>query len=403
MKRRYIEEIIKTLALKNNKMAFISGPRQSGKTTLAKILMTEESTHKYFNWDDPVFRRQWIKDPKVLISDVRLAVFDEIHKAKNWKRNLKGIYDTLEEKCKIIVTGSARLNVYKKGGDSLLGRYLNFRLHPFTVGELLRTTPMSPDGSLKHMFADQKYNLGHDSEQILKRLLKFGGFPEPYLKQSKEYLNLWQIGRSEKIVKEDLRDLSRIPELNQVEALMSMLPERAANPLSIQSLREDLEIAHDTAQRYIKYLKELYYIFEIKPYSKVIPRSIKKEGKLYLWDWSEVPTEGEKFENLVASHLLKACDYWTDSGHGAFKLFYLKNKQKKEIDFLIVRDNKPWVAVECKSGKEEPSPNFKIFLQYIKCDYAIQILNKPNVWEKIRIENTQLIIGSASRVLSYLP
>ena len=150
-------------------------------------------------------------------------------------------------------------------------------------------------------------------------------------------------------------------------------------------------------------MKELYYIFEIKPYSKVIPRSIKKEGKLYLWDWSEVPTEGEKFENLVASHLLKACDYWTDSGHGAFKLFYLKNKQKKEIDFLIVRDNKPWVAVECKSGKEEPSPNFKIFLQYIKCDYAIQILNKPNVWEKIRIENTQLIIGSASRVLSYLP
>jgi predicted AAA+ superfamily ATPase len=406
---RRLSPALRELAWSAGKMAFVSGPRQSGKTTLARQELGKRASGRYGNWDDIDFRRMWTRSPKALLpsppeggaGDVPLAVFDEIHKAKGWKRTLKGVYDTLERPCDILVTGSARLDVYRRGGESLLGRYLRFRLHPLSLGELEATTTPAPAFSAENLFT--AHAPGPAVRGTLEQLLEYGGFPEPFLRQSQRFARLWRRGRAEKIVREDLRDLSRIPELSQVEMLMALLPERAASPLSRQSLREDLEVAHDTVTRWLGYLEELYYLFELKPFARSVPRSLRKEGKLYLWDWSEVTAPGPRFESLVASHLLKAVDFWTDTGEGTFGLHYLRSKEKAEIDFLLTRDGKPWLAVECKLSDETPSPAFRAFLPHLGWPPFVQLVLKPGVFRRVSVEGRAGLAASAERLLVLLP
>ena len=236
-------------------------------------------------------------------------------------------------------------------------------------------------------------------QALLEDLIRLGGFPEPFLAGEEKRLTLWRRGRIEKVVREDLRDLSRIPELSQIEALVSLLPERVGSLFSRASLREDLEVSFDTIRRWMQYLFELYYAFEVKPFTSKISRSLKREGKLYLWDYSEVADPAARFENLVAAHLLKACHYWTDTGEGLFELFYLRTKEKQEIDFLIVKDKKPWLPVEVKENDMRPSPNFKRFLPHLNCPLALQVIKQPNYRSQHQIGNTTLLVASASRIL----
>ena len=200
-----------------------------------------------------------------------------------------------------------------------------------------------------------------------------------------------------------MRDLSRIPELSKIEMLISLLPERVGSPLGLTSLREDLETSYDTARRWMQGLKELYYHFEIKPWSKNIARSLKKESKLYLWDWSEIKSPGVKFENISASHLLKACHYWTDTGEGSFELFYLKTKEKKEMDFLVVRDGVPWLAVECKKNSTSLSPHFSSFESVLQTPFFLQLVDRPCFLEKKSVGDKTVWICSASLFFRYLP
>jgi len=408
MKERYLENILNEVCFQTGKMAFMSGARQCGKTTLAKRILKQYKTGAYYNWDEIKFRRLWTKDPSGIIppavqDDARpLIVLDELHKAKSWKKNLKGVYDTLDIPCDILVTGSARLNIYRKGSDSLLGRYYHLRLHPFSMPEMLRRKPGIAAPDLVHAVFERSIKISGRAQDYLPLLLRFGPFPEPLLAGTDRTLNLWRRNRVERIIREDLRDLSRLPELSQVEMLASLLPERAANPLSITSLSEDLEVAYTTVRRWLQYLNELYYFFEVKPYSKSLSRSIKKEGKLYLWDWSEVENEASRFENLVALHLLKYCDYLTDTGVGSYELRYLRNKEKKEIDFLLLRNNKPWFPVEVKLNQEKLSENWKVFLPQLKCPYAFQVVKKPNVFDIVKLGNYKVLIISAEEFLRYL-
>ncbi len=410
MKERYLTKQIKDLCFSDHKMVFLSGPRQCGKTTYAKMLLAERSEGCYYNWDSLEFRRIWSQSPASLIldswgtsskSEVPLIVLDEIHKARKWKSTLKGLFDSASTPLDFFVSGSARLNVYKKGSDSLMGRYYNFRLHPFSLGELADTENPAPDDLLEALFAGS-FNYRAQYAALQSQLLKFGGFPEPFLGQNTKKWRLWISGRIEKIVREDLRDLTRIHELSIVEALALMLPSRVGSQLSITSLREDLEVSFDSVQRWLNYFKELYYIFEIKPYSKKIPRALKRDGKIYLWDYSQVEDIGIRFENFVASHLLKACHFWTDSGEGAFDLFYVRNKEKKEIDFLITKDSKPWLPVEAKLSDVTPSPNFKCFMKELGCNKALQIIGSADYLKKHKFPEYDLIVASADRVLPYL-
>jgi len=278
-----------------------------------------------------------------------------------------------------------------------MGRFLNFRLHPFSYGEVCNNEIFDPDKWKSTLF--KKTKMSRDDKNLL-RLLEMSGFPEPYLANSQKILKIWRQSRNEKIVREDLRDLSRIPELSQVEMLTSLLPEKVGSPLSVQSLREDLEVSHDTVKRWLNYLNELYYFFELKPWSKSVPRSLKKEGKVYLYDWTEIENEGFKFENLIACHLQKACHYWTDTGEGLFDLYYLRNKEKEEIDFLIVKDKKPWLMVEAKN--KDTNLNNKVidkFIKYFQCPY-IQVINEDDIFFK---KDDQKLIISAVDFLAHLP
>ncbi|HXH29771.1 MAG TPA: ATP-binding protein [Bacteriovoracaceae bacterium] len=369
-------------------MAFISGPRQSGKTTLSKAIMNDFEQSSYKNWDETTFRRLWTKSPNDVehffnlsqFEETKLLVIDEIHKSKSWKQKLKGIYDHLGELISIIVTGSAKLSVYKKGGDSLMGRYVHFRLHPFSLAEVMGKEGQTPDGFFVATFTQVPPE--GKGQHLLEALLKFSGFPEPFLERNDAILNIWRQGRLEKVVREDLRDLTRVQEVANVEALMSLLPEKVGAPLSTASLREDLEVAFDTVKRWLNYLDELYYSYRVKPYSKSIIRSLKKEPKLYLYDWTEIEEDSFRYENLVASHLLKACHYWEDTGQGKFELCYLRDKQKNEVDFLMIKNKKPWFTVECKLTNSNLDPQYKKFQTQLGIPH-VQLVFAPGHWRKV--------------------
>ncbi|MDO8519931.1 MAG: ATP-binding protein [Deltaproteobacteria bacterium] len=407
MQNRYLTEPILRIALSAHKMAFVSGPRQCGKTTLGRLLLRRYRSGRYFNWDDIEFRRAWAKNPKSIVPDGKkgappLIVLDEIHKAKGWKRSLKGVFDTLENPADILVTGSARLNVYKKGGDSLLGRFYHFRLHPLSLAEILKRSPPLPDELIKNL-AEGIHSPSRTAVSNLDLLLRLGGFPQPFLERDEKKANLWRQNRVEAVIREDLRDLSRVPELSQIEMLASLLPERVGSPLSLNALREDLEVSYDTVKRWLTMLEDLYYVFRLRPYYRSIKRSLKKEAKLYLWDYSEIPDGGSRFENLVACHLLKACHYWTDTGEGRFELHFLRNKEKQEIDFLITRDGLPWLPIEVKSQKDDPAPAWKKFLPMLRCPLGIQLLLRPKSGiRKHELAGGDVLVAPASAFLAML-
>jgi len=404
MKRRSLSRPVEELAFADHKIAFVSGPRQCGKTTLAKMLLGHRKVGLYRNWDEVEFRRAWAQNPSAMIpqakgKEVPLVVFDEIHKDRRWKRNLKGVFDTLRAPCDILVTGSAKMNVYMKGSDSLLGRHFSFRLHPFSIREMQTPDVLSPDLMLESLEARAERRT-KASEEHLASLLAYGPFPEPVLAQDARKARLWRRNREQLIVHEDLRDLSRLPELGRIEMLTAMLPERVGSLFSLASIARDIEVSIPTIKRWLSYLTALYYLFEVKPYSRSIPRSLRREGKLYLWDYAAIQDEAARFENLVACHLLKACHFWTDTGEGVFDLFLLRDKEKREIDFLIVRDGIPWLPVEVKLADTSPSPSWKAFAPLLPCRFGLQIVRQPG-WREHSFGPAKLLVAGAAESLRY--
>ncbi len=408
MKERQLSGVIEDLCFgPGRKMAFVSGPRQCGKTTLARALLSARGAGSYRNWDEITFRREWVRDPAATLpragAKVPVAVYDEIHKAKGWKRALKGIFDTLEWPVDIVVTGSARLNVYRRQSDSLVGRYHHFRLHPFSVTEWEGGPGIAlPDEALGRI-AEGGGKAGRGVSAVLEAMMRHGPFPEPLLAQSDRRTRLWRRTRIERVIREDLRDLSRIQELSQVEMLAAALPERVGSPVSISTFQSLLEVSHPTVKNWLAALRELYLTYELKPYSKRIARSLHKEGKYYMWDFGEVPALAARFENLIGSHLLKACHLWTDMGVGDFELHYLRNKEKQEIDFLVVRDREPWLPVEVKMDDPAPSRNWRRFLPHLPCRLAVQTCLRPGVRDEYREDGLRLVVMSAADLLACLP
>lgn len=325
--RRYLVPAVEPI-LAANKMLFIGGPRQVGKTTFALSLLGADATERhpgYLNWDDP---RVPPKLRRGELPDAPTLVLDEIHKYARWRNLVKGFYDTEKSFRKIIVTGSARLDYYRKGGDSLVGRYRYFRLHPFSLPELQQAT----------------------GESSLASLLRFGGFPEPLLRRNETEHRIWQRDRLSRVVREDLRDLEHVRDVSLIEHLVDLLPERVGAPLSVNNLRQDLEVDHKTVERWLTILENLYVCYRLAPYGSPKIRAVKKEKKLYLWDWSSIVDEGARFENLVASQLLKYCHFIEDTQGHTMELRYLRDTDKREVDFVVLQGKKPLFAVECKSG-----------------------------------------------------
>jgi len=336
---RYLQDVVQEDLEK--KMVFLGGPRQVGKTTLARTVAEGAKAPAYFNWDSRAHRKAILSSDWPPETD--LLVFDELHKAPKWKQTIKGIWDTREHGERILVTGSSRLDVYRRGGDSLLGRYHYYRLHPFSVREMDEGKPLSSELSSKPPQLELPRKGGD-----LESLFRLGGFPEPLLSGSERTLKRWQRERFERVFREDIRELEGVRSLSQVELLAALMPERVASPLSFLSLAEDVEVSPKTVKAWVDLLCRNYYVFRVPPYHKRLARALKKESKYYLWDWSEVTAEGPRFENLVASHLLKLCNFYTDSNGIQTDLYYVRDVEKREVDFLVTWEKNPWLLVECK-------------------------------------------------------
>lgn len=338
MKHRYILESVE--ADLKDKMVFIGGPRQVGKTTFALVLLDgdqSESSPAYLNWD-VLADRENIMAGRIPPGQPRV-ILDEIHKYARWRNLVKGLFDKNKSSVSFVVTGSARLDYYRKGGDSLQGRYHYYRLHPFSV--------MECDA--------------HPGKPIVEQLLKFGGFPEPFLKGTERFQRRWMREQSNRILHEDLRDLEHVREVTLLELLLQHLPACVGSPLSVNSLSKLLQVAHESVEHWLAIFDRLYLSYRICPFGSKRIRAVRKEKKLYFWDWARVENPGARFENMLACHLLKYCHFMEDTQGYSMELRYIRDTDKREIDFVVMRDGQAEFAVECKSGDRDAAPACRYF------------------------------------------
>jgi hypothetical protein len=319
------------------KMVFISGPRQVGKTTLAKGL--PGAAKGYLNWDVAEDRE------RILMRELPpggLWIFDEIHKYRAWRGFLKGLYDSRRRSQRILVTGSARLDLYRHGGDSLQGRYHLLRLHPLSAAEL-----------------------GLKKPSEFRDLLTLGGFPEPYFAGSRREAKRWSREYRSRLVREEVADLERVQDLGTLELLVMRLPNMVGSPLSLNALREDLQVSHRTVAKWVDILERLYAVFRVPPFGAPRIRAVRKEQKHYHLDWSVVPGEAPRFENLVAAHLLKWVHHEQDTQGRDLELRYFRDTDGREVDFVVVEGRRPQVFVEAKWGDQPIDKS----LRYLKARF----------------------------------
>jgi len=363
-----------------SKMVFVAGPRQVGKTTLGLNLLEEWGTGAYLNWDNRGDRKA-IRNTEWPGGDHPLVVLDEIHKWRTWKGWLKGEFDKHGNRVHFLVTGSARLDLYRRGGDSLQGRYHHYRLHPFSLAEINRQ-------KLSGWEPGKEISVpGRGDQEVLESLLALGGFPEPFLADSPRKLRRWQKERVDRFLREDVRDLETIRDLASMQLLADLLPERVGSLLSINALRENLEVSHRAVSNWMEILERLYYGYRIRPHAAKKIQSIRQMPKAYLWDWSMVEDRTSRFENLIAGHLLKFCHLLADRDGYRTDLVFLRDRTGKEVDFLVTVNRKPWFCVEAKVAATRIDPAIPYFRDRVDIPWSYQVTlegNKDFVQDGIR-------------------
>jgi predicted AAA+ superfamily ATPase len=335
----YIHRDIEPSLIKDlsKKMVFISGPRQCGKTTLANKIIENFKTSEiraYMNWDFGADREHILKEQFPAGSGI--LVLDEIHRYSRWRQVVKGLFDKRKHELKILVTGSGQLDYYRHGGDSLQGRYYSYRLHPFALNEI---------------------STG-DKEDLLS-LFRYGGFPEPFLSASEKETRRWSRDYRSRVINEDLSSLETVKDISLLELLALRLPELVGSPLSINAIRNDLQVTHQSVSRWLLMLERVYMIFRIYPFGAPAIRAVKKEAKHYHFDWTILDDEAVRFENLVACHLLKWVHFQQDSEGLDIDLRYFRDIDRREVDFVITKNNEPTHFIECKLRGKEINPALK--------------------------------------------
>jgi predicted AAA+ superfamily ATPase len=337
----------------DKKMVFLTGPRQAGKTTLVKAIL-DKRPGIYLNWDDPDHRKQIIA--RDWSDEEKLIVFDEIHKYLRWKNFVKGTYDTQKNKHHFIITGSAKLDIYKKGQDSMLGRFFSWRLHPLCLAEL-------------------KSDFKETSKESLNRLLNLGGFPEPYFEGDEVFAKRWRREKLRLVFRQDIRELESIKDISMLEFFYQTLTERVAGEVILSNIARDLEIAPKTAKAWLNVLEKTYSVFSVRPFSKGIAKAITKTPKVYFYDNGEViGEEGVRFENLVANHLFKRIHFLEDLTGDSYDLGYLRDKQGHEIDFVIVKNKRPVMLIEAKLSDSTRSKSFYYYKERLKISKCVQLV-----------------------------
>jgi predicted AAA+ superfamily ATPase len=368
------DRVLQDHIARHRQMAWVTGPRQVGKTTTCRMEGTD-----YLNWDNADDRRLILRGPAAVTERIQLeklraalpiVVFDELHKDKKWKAFLKGFFDVYGERARVIVTGGSRLDVYRRGSDSLMGRYFLYRMHPFSVAEIIRI--------------DVPNDVIQPPSPILEAewqaLWEHGGFPEPFLRRDMRFTRRWRSLRRDQLTREDMRNVAQIENLGLLETLTDILAERSGQQLNYSNLANEVGIAVDTVRRWIDLLQRLHFGFVVRPWFANVTKALRKEPKWFLRDWSGMDVPGQRAETLMACHLLKAVEGWTDLGLGTFELRYLRDKLKREVDFLVVRDRKPWILIEVKMRDTRLSDSLEHFQRATKAKHAFQaVIELPPV------------------------
>jgi predicted AAA+ superfamily ATPase len=364
---RLYEHAVRAQLAGHRQMAFVAGPRQVGKTTTCRAC-----GDCYLDWDNQDHRARILAGPAAVMelvdidrprAQVPVLVLDELHKYPRWKTFLKGLFDTYEGRCRLVVTGSSRLDVYRRGGDSLMGRYFLHRMHPLSVAELLTCEPPAEVLRPPMPLADG----------LWRTLLEHGGFPEPFTQASASFRRRWARLRRQQLLREDLRDLTRIQDLGQLEHLSTLLDRLSGERLVFANLAQELRVDDKTARRWVETFCAFHHGFLVRPWFRNVAKALRKEPKWFLRDWSGVEDPGQRAETLVANHLLKAVEGWTDLGLGDFALHFIRDKQQREVDFLIVRDGRPWILVEVKLGDRPLSPALALMQAQTGATHAVQL------------------------------
>ncbi len=376
------------------KMVLLSGPRQCGKTTVGRAI-SRDAHGLYLNWDDPADRRA------ILRADFdrgpAVWAFDELHKFRRWRSFLKGLVDTHGRNHRILVTGSARLDLYGHGGDSLQGRYFAHHLHPLTASEIAAVPPVP---------LDQVSGLPQAPVpmDVVESLLVLGGFPEPFLGANDREAARWRLAYAARLVHEDIRDLERVRELERIELLYDRLAVVAGSVLSINSLREDLEVAFETVRSWLAILERLDAVFRLPPYGPARIKSVKKEQKLYFWDWARAESDAARFENLIALHLLRLVHWARDVDGEKLDLRYFRTRTGHEVDFLLLRKGRPWIAIETKLTEQPLDAGLRYLLERVPVPYAFQIYLRGGRERQVGdVGRSTVRHVSAARLLANVP
>lgn len=386
-------------------MVFMAGPRQAGKTTLARIIAEGFTNSLYFNWDILEHRAKLFANPTFFTTLTRhdnskpLVIFDEIHKYNDWKNYLKGIYDQFAADYQFLVTGSGRLDLYQKGGDSLAGRYLLFNLWPFTAAEL--GTPRAMSDFLADPLAIPE---GLDEKNVVawQQLETVSGFPEPFLKGNILSYRRWSSAYGQRLIREDIRELTDVRSVTTVETLYSLLPSRIGSTISIPSLAEDLKVSYNTVQNWLSIFERFYLTFSLPTWTDRISRAIQKERKVYLLDTPRIKDPAARFENMVALELWRGINSWNSLGIGEFSLHFIKNKEQQEVDFLIADGREPFLLVECKLSDEQPSKPLLAAQSALRVP-AIQLVNSAKGYRLFSNEGMTVMTAPACHWCASLP
>ena len=400
--KRFYTELILSHCKKYRQMLFLMGPRKAGKITVCQSIAKIYPDTYYYSWDNEEHKelilsgiQKFAHHCKITqqTENTPIVILDEIHKYKDWKNFLKGLYDTYPKKAHLIITGSARLDVYQKSGDSLMGRYLYYRFYPLSIAEVIY------EDNIPEIFRKPK----QISEESFSNLLNFGPFPDPFFEADEQFYLRWKNLRNQQLFKEDVRDITKVQELDGIAILAKMIQNQSGQLINYSALSKKIRVSDHTIKNWLSILTNLYYCFSIKPYSQNISKSLIKGPKYYLLDWSLCQDKGALAENFIASHLIKAINFYNDHGLEEFELFFIRTKDQREVDFLITMNQAPWILIEVKNSIKEPlSKNLIYFKKQLNPKYSLQVALDGEYIDAYCFNDPEPIIVSAKTFLSQL-
>lgn len=385
-----ITRALESIAFSENwgrQMRFICGPRQSGKTTLARSkLKASECQALYYLWDKRSVRQRYKEDELFFTADfppglaLPWVCMDEIHKYPQWKNILKSVFDSVGERCRFVVTGSAKLSLIRRAGDSLVGRYFTFHLMPVMLGEWIGQAARLANCPLAAIdFLRTQADITPADPERLDALQAFSGFPEPLLSASAAFHRKWAADYIETVIREDIGTLTRILDREHLHDLYHLLPGMVGSPLSVASLAGHVQVSPVTVKNHLRRLEDFFLTFTLRPYTRNIKRSLLKAPKLYLYDWTRITDPGTRFENYVACELAARTRLWADGTGQAFDLFYLRDKQKQETDFLVTMDGNPWLLVEAKQSDRPVESHHLATREVLGNIPLVQVCSQPGI------------------------